>query len=231
LGFQGSGSLQARGITLKQLIQLAYDLGYFGVDQRLVGGPKWMGTARFDLDAKCDDDLAHTFQKAPIEQLMGIEQTMLRELLADRFKLRLHHETRQLPVLLLVPARGGPRLTVSAVADSYDPFGPDGPPGNWHAKGVSMEELASNLSALPESEGRIVVDRTGLKGKYDFKLKWTPEPAPDAPAVTADNGLRQDATAPSLQKALEEQLGLKFESSKEPVDVLVIDAAEMPSAN
>ena len=231
MGFNAGGSMQGRGVTLKELIELAYDIGYLGVDQRLVGGPKWIGAARFDIDAKCDDELERSFTKNPIAQQMATEQAMMRALLADRFKLRLHHEKRELPVLVLVTARKGSKLTPTSATDSYEPFGPDGPPGNWRAKGVSMEELASNLSSLPEAESRIVTDRTGLKGKFDFKLNWTPEPPADAPATATDGGLKSDPAAPSLVEALEEQLGLKLESSKEPVDVLVIDSAEMPTAN
>lgn len=231
IGFNAGGSFQARGITLRELIQLAYDLGYFAVDQRIVGGPKWIGTSKFDLDAKCDDQTASSFAKTPIKKQLPTEQAMIRGLLADRFNLRVHHENRQLPVLMLVPAHGGPKLTASANADSDDPFGPDGPPGNWKAEGVSMEGLASGLSALPDVNGRIVIDKTGLKGKFDFTLKWIPDTTMDATPATNDDGLKQDPSAPSLLKALEEQLGLKLESSKEPVDVLVIDSAELPSAN
>jgi uncharacterized protein (TIGR03435 family) len=231
IGFNQGGSFQARGITLRELIQLAYDLGYFAVDQRIVGGPKWIGTARFDLDAKPDDQTASAFAKIPIKKQLPTEQAMIRALLSNRFNLRLHHETRQLPVLILVPAHGGPKLTALANADSDDPFGPDGPPGNWKANGVSMDELASNLSQLSDAGGRIVIDRTGLKGRFDFTLKWTPDTTMDATPATNDNGLKEDLSSPSLLKALEEQLGLKLEASKEPVDVIVIDSAEFPTAN
>jgi uncharacterized protein (TIGR03435 family) len=231
IGFNQGGSFQARGITLRELIQLAYNLGYFAVDQRIVGGPKWIGTARFDIDAKPDDKTASEFTRIPIKKQLPTQQAMVRALLEDRFNLRLHHETRQLPVLILVPAHGGPKLTASSAAEPDDPFGPDGPPGNWKAEGVSMDELASNLSQLSDAGGRIVIDRTGLKGSFDFTLKWTPESPMDATPATNDNGLKPDLSAPSLLKALEEQLGLKLEASNESVDVLVIDSAELPSAN
>jgi uncharacterized protein (TIGR03435 family) len=228
IGFNAGGSFQARGISLRELIQLAYDLGYFAVDQRIVGGPKWIGTAKFDLDAKCDDPTASSFAKIPIKMQLPAEQAMIRALLADRFNLRLHHESRVMPVLVLVAAHGGPKLTASADADSDNPFGPDGPPGNWKAKGVSMDELASNLSQLSDADGRIVVDKTGLKGKFDFTLRWTP-------GVTAQpdgaDSTKRDPSAPSFFTAIEEQLGLKLEPSRQPVDVLVIDSAELPSAN
>jgi len=113
IGFDAGGSFQARGISLRELIQLAYDLGYFAVDQRIVGGPRWIGTTKFDLNAKCDDQAASSFAKVPIKKQLPAEQAMIRRLLADRFNLRLHHETRQLPVLILVAAHGGPKLTAS----------------------------------------------------------------------------------------------------------------------
>ncbi len=230
MGFNAGGSLQVRAVTLKELIQLAYNLGYLGVDQRLVGGPKWIGTTRFDIDAKCDDKCASFSGNAPTKEQMATEQAMMRALMADRFSLRLHHESRELSVLALVAAHGGPRLTASPSNEPEDPFGPDGPPGNWAAKGVSMEELASNLSQLSDVDGRIVVDKTDLKGKFDFTLTWTPDtPATTQPGV--DSGLKPDPTAPSLITALDEQLGLKLEPSRQPVDVIVIDSVEMPSAN
>ncbi|MGB6827571.1 MAG: TIGR03435 family protein [Terracidiphilus sp.] len=230
IGINQGGSFQARAISMKELIQFAFDLGYFAVDQRIAGGPKWIGTARFDLDAKCDDQTASAFVKIPIKKQLPTEQAMVRALLADRFKLRLHHETRVIPVLVLVPAHGGPKLTVAANADADDPFGPDGPPGNWKAEGVSMDELATGLSQLSDVDGRIVVDKTGLKGRFDFKLKWTPDnPAADQAGV--NNEVKPDPSSPSLFTALEEQLGLKLEASKQPVDVLVIDSADLPSAN
>jgi uncharacterized protein (TIGR03435 family) len=93
--------------------------------------------------------------------------------------------------------------------------------------------LASSLSALSDSDvdGRIVIDHSGLKGRFDFTLKWTPDTTMDAPPATTNNGLKPDPSAPSLLEALEEQLGLKLEASKQPVDVLVIDSADLPSAN
>ena len=233
IGLNQGGSFQARGITLKELIQFAYDLGYFAVDRRIVGGPKWIGSARFDIDAKPDNQSASEFTKMPIMKQLPAQQAMVRALLEERFSLRLHHETRELPVLIMVQAHGGPKLTASTMTEPDDPFGPDGPPGNWKAKGVSMDELASGLSALSDADvdGRIVIDKTGLKGRFDFTLKWTPDTPMDAAPAATDNGLKQDPSAPPLLKALEEQLGLKLEASKQPVDVLVIDSADLPTAN
>ena len=107
----------------------------------------------------------------------------------------------------------------------------DGPPGNWKATDVTMKVLANELSSLPEIGGKIVVDGTGLKESFDFVLRWTPDPTMGAAPPGADDGLKSDSSAPSLLTALQEQLGLKLESTKEPVDVIVIDSAELPTPN
>ena len=96
---------------------------------------------------------------------------------------------------------------------------------------MTMAELASDLSALPEVGGRIVSDKTGLKGRFDFTLKWTPDPTMGAMPPGPDSGVESESSAPSLLTALQEQLGLKLESTKEPVDVIVIDSAELPTPN
>lgn len=107
----------------------------------------------------------------------------------------------------------------------------NGPPGNWKATSVTMKVLANELSSLPEIGGKIVIDRTGLKGNFDFVIKWTPDLTMGAAPPGVDDGLNSDPSAPSLVTALQEQLGLKLESTKEPVDVIVIDSAELPTPN
>jgi uncharacterized protein (TIGR03435 family) len=106
-----------------------------------------------------------------------------------------------------------------------------GPPGNWKATGVTMKVLANELSSLPEIGGMIVIDRTGRKGSFDFAIRWTPDPTMGAAPPGADDGPKSDPSAPSLLTALQEQLGLKLESTKEQVDVIVIDSAELPTPN
>lgn len=231
VGFTPAAFFDANAQSLKQLIEFAYNWGYYNVDRRIVGGPKWLGTARFDIQAKCDEETARAFGKLSLKQQMREEQSMVLALLAERFRLRTHHETRLLPVFALVLARGGSRMKPSANADPEEPNEANGPAGNWKADGVTMQKLADQLSTLPEIGGRIVVDKTDLKGRFDFTLKWTPEPASGAAPAGFDIDEDRDSSALSLLTALEEQLGLKLESSKQPVDVLVIDSAELPSAN
>jgi uncharacterized protein (TIGR03435 family) len=173
---------------------------------------------------------------------------MVQALLADRFKLRMRNESRQLPIYALVMARSdrktGSQLRPSSEADCLKvPLLGSGPPplfdrshpfcgvlytptGYWTGRGVSMEALASNLARVTS---RVVLNRTGLPGTFDLDLQWTDltallqpgGPPPDAPPP-ADNPM-------SIFTALQEQLGLKLESTRGPVDVLVIDHVEQPT--
>jgi len=179
--------------SLKSLIKTAYGLE----DYQMAGGPKWI-----------DDDIYSVVDKP-----VGPEASlMLRTLLAERFKLAVHSETRQLPVYTLVFAKGGPRLEKATEPGTTSP-------GGGMIRGtMEMSLLASYLSSIT---GRRVIDQTGLTGPYTFSLKWTPD---DRPATG-------DTSAPSLVTAIQEQLGLKLESTKGPVEILVIDHAEKPTEN
>ncbi|MGD0738409.1 MAG: TIGR03435 family protein [Terracidiphilus sp.] len=231
LGWNPGGSFAAQSMSLIQLIEFADDFSSIDVDQRIIGGPKWIGSAKFDIAAKCDEETARTFAKMNLKNQIHIEQSMLQALLSDRFGLKMHHESRLLAVDVLVVTKGGIHMKLSTNANPDLYADADGPPGNWKANGVTMKALAGDLSALPEIDRRIVVDKTGLKSAFDFTLKWTPDPATSAAPASGDNGLKPDPSAPSLFTALQEQLGLKLEPSKEPVDVIVIDSAELPSPN
>jgi uncharacterized protein (TIGR03435 family) len=231
IGLSPGGSFDAKSQSLKELIEFVQDFGYYDVDQRIVGGPKWIVSAKFDIEAKCDEETARAFRKMPLRQQLRVEQNMVQALLADRFKLRTHHEMRRLAVYALVQEKNGLKIKPSAKAGEEDPGGAEGAPGNWQGHGVTMAELASDLSALPEIGGRIVTDKTDLKGRFDFTLKWTPDPTMGAMPPGPDSGVKSDSSAPSLLTALREQLGLKLEMTKEPVDVIVVDAAELPTPN
>jgi uncharacterized protein (TIGR03435 family) len=231
IGFSPGGSFDAKSQSLKELIEFVQDLGYYNVEQRIVGGPKWIVSTKFDIEAKCDEETARAFGKMPLKQQVRAEQKMVQALLADRFKLRTHHEMRRLAVYALLQEKGGFKIEPSAKAAKEDPGSADGPPGNWTGDGVTMAELASDLSALPEVGGRIVTDKTGLEGRFDFTLKWTPDPTMGVMPPGPDSGVKSDSSAPSLLTALREQLGLKLEMTKEPVDVIVIDSIELPTPN
>jgi uncharacterized protein (TIGR03435 family) len=231
VGFTPFGSFDAKSQSLKEIIEFVQDFGYYNVDQRIVGGPKWLASSKFDIEAKCDEEAVRAFGKMPLKQQIRAEQNMVQALLVDRFKLRTHHETRRLPVYALVQAKSGSKMKPSGKSGEEELGDADGPPGNWKATDVTMKVLANELSSLPEIGGKIVMDGTGLKGSFDFVLRWTPDPTMGAAPPGADDGLKSDSSAPSLLTALQEQLGLKLESTKEPVDVIVIDSAEVPTPN
>lgn len=173
---------------------------------------------------------------------------MIQSLLADRFKLKVSHSTRELPVYALVVAKTGPKLHDAKPGDTYPNGikGPDGRPvggagmmrmrpGQLIGQGFSIASLAGLLS---QQLGRTVMDQTGLKGNYDFTLQWTSDQRPVAmPAGPvgvssgADGVPPSDSSGPSIFTALQEQLGLKLESTKGPVDIIVIDHIERPSEN
>jgi len=231
IGLSPGGSFHAKAQSLRELIEFAQDIGYYNVDQRIVGGPKWIVSVKFDIEAKSDEETMSAFGKMPLKQQIRSEQNMVQALLVDRFKLRTHHEMRRLPVYALVQAKGGSKMKPSRKTGDEELGDADGPPGNWKATSVTMKVLANELSSLPEIGGKIVVDVTGLKGSFDLVLRWTPDLTMGAAPPGTDDGLKSDSSAPSLLTALQEELGLKLESTKEPVDVIVIDSAELPTPN
>jgi uncharacterized protein (TIGR03435 family) len=201
------GRLNARG-TLGFFIEYAYGINGTYVE----GGPGWLRSDRFDIDAR----------QPPGSESFPLMLDMLRAALADRFKLIVRQQRRELPVLLLTVAKGGPKLTPSAADDEAQTRGR---PGELIATKISMAGLASQLS---RSVGRIVQDRTGLQGFYNVTLRATNEGFERADPL--ERGVA-DPGAPSIGTALEEQLGLKLESGRGPVDVLIIDRAERPAAD
>jgi uncharacterized protein (TIGR03435 family) len=223
--------IQANGMTLQDLIKISYNLNY-GAERQVSGGPPWVASARFDLDASEDGTLSEKLEHLPQSQREDQLRLMLRNLLAERFHLQLHHESRQLPIYELVTAKSGPRLTPSAPQQASAALDPDRPHmklrftarGVIDGNGADMEMVATALSTEPEVGGRLVVDKTGLTGKYDFTLKWAPDSGAGADAANPDSG-------PSLFTALQEQLGLRLETGRGPVDMVVIDHAELPTAN
>jgi uncharacterized protein (TIGR03435 family) len=247
IGIQPGGRFNAVNVPLRFLIRNAYQLQDF----QLVGGPGWVATDRFDVIAKAEGDLP----PAP-PGTAGPVQIMLRNLMADRFKLRVHRETREMPIYALVLARAdgrlGPRLTPSTVdcaargrarggAPPAIPLPTDRPvcgmrtgPGSMAGGGFPLSQLAASLSPFAQ---RIVIDRTGLTGNFDLDLTWTPDQIPQGGG--GPGGLPAgvpppppiDPNGPSLFTAVQEQLGLKLESVRGPVDVLVIDSVEQPSAD
>jgi len=188
-------------------------------------------------------------EKLPPEQRILQVRLRVQSLLADRFKLLVRDETKEIPVYALVIAKNGPKLREAKPGDTYPNGikGPDGRshPGMWWVEGgkltgqaLPMASLVMILSQSCQLElGRTVLDQTGLKGKYDIALKWTPDQS-SAGMFMGTAGVKPgaesappDSSGPSLFTAIQEQLGLKLESTKGPTEAIVIDHIERPTAN
>jgi uncharacterized protein (TIGR03435 family) len=225
----------ATNVSLKMLIEGAY-----GIRQDLISGtPGWVDSIRFDIDAKVAGANVDDLKKLTPEQRMS----MLKPLLADRFQVKAHTEMKTLPVYELVVAKGGSKLKEATAGYTY-PNGFKGPDGVAHGGMMRMSRgevtgqalpVGSLVNMLSRQLQRTVIDKTGLTGKYDFTLQWTEESSD--PMFKGGDGNQQkaepapDATGPSLFTALQEQLGLKLQSAKGPVETLVVDHVEMPSEN
>lgn len=202
----------ATNATLKMLVAWSWGLR----NHQISGGPDWLNSTRFSIEAK------------PVPRTEDELHLYVQTLLAQRFKFAAHRESRIEPIYELLAAKGGPRLKDARP----DPTGRQGIFGTRRGEINVFAQPASALANFFSQQlGRSVIDKTGLTGKYDFRLTWTPGPGEDNPDIPPDALPPADLNGPSLFTALQEQLGLRLESSKGPVDVLVIDHAEKPDAN
>lgn len=220
IGWRPNGSFYTKGQTLKNIVCGAYDEMTF----QCLGGPAWFDSDKYDIEAKPDSATEERLQKLNQKGTWPVEQQMQQALFADRLKLKVHYETRELPIFALVVAKGGLKMHEAKPGDTYangiKGMGAGGymvGNGKMIAQGISMDNFAQQLTA---TTSHIVSNKTGLTGLYDFTLRYSND---DLPAP--------DSAAPSIYTALEEQLGLKLESAKGPVKVLVIDHVERPSEN
>jgi uncharacterized protein (TIGR03435 family) len=189
---------------LKSLIQTAFKLQGFEV----VGGPTWLSSDRYDIVAKPEDGVNPTPDQ---------RNAMLQSLLADRFKLQYHFEKREMSVYALLPTKNPKLVQAADPKSSATSVGR----GRLNLSGQSLDGLARILANVL---GRTVINKTEMPGVFDIKLEWTPDPPAGAEAATPTEG-----SAPSIFTAIQEQLGLRLESQKGPVEVFVIDSAEKPS--
>jgi uncharacterized protein (TIGR03435 family) len=236
-------SYRAERTTLEQVLAYAFGLGY---EHELVDAPSWVMNEHFDIQGKLDDEQVaslHTLSRDDREEQMRL---MVQSMLVERFHFAYHFETRELPVYDLEVAKGGlkcPRDTTSqpAIPDvsrprfrwSAAPAPPPPPPG-WHPPSPSEQKVLTQslhlrtkgwpfwlvvalLSHQPELEGRPVIDKTGLEGSYDCEMNWS----------QADS----DGAGQSFFSAVQDQLGLKLQPAKGPVEVLVVDSISRPSEN
>lgn len=210
----------AKNHAVKTLIAAAYDLN----PQAILGGPTWGESGRYDIVARTPGGVRPTLN----EQML-----MLRKLLADRFGLTFHREEREMRVYALTVTRGGPKLKESTLSPDQSPQGP--PPlifvvypqlVKLPGRYATMAEFASVLQrSVLENP---VLDRTGLSGRYDFDLEFTPDETVFGGALGKGT---DDSTSPNLFGAIQQQLGLRLEATKGPVQALVIDHVERPSEN
>ncbi len=191
-------------LTLSEVIANAYQLR----DDQIVGGPRWISTDLYDITAKAEGTVSLTAERS---------RQLLQVVLADRFRLECHRETRETPVYALVVGKDGSKLKNADISGNNPGLRMTGNAAGkhiiaWHS---TMQQLALLLS---NTAGRPVVDKTGLSEKYAFHLDWNPANAPDS-------------DIPSIFTAVQQQLGLRLEPQKAPFEVLVIDSADRPSAN
>jgi uncharacterized protein (TIGR03435 family) len=228
VGVSPGGVFTAKNVTVKALIQQAYNVRDFQIS----GGSGWIDTERYDIAAKgngpgVSEDELRKMTDSQREQFREQLTGRVRALLADRFELKVHQETKEMPVYALTIAKNGIRFRAAADEDVTHSGlsvrkGADGRVELTAAR-VPLESL---IRILSDAVGRTVLDKTDLHGNYDFKLTFAPDMGPSAGTPSA-----ADPGAPSIFTALLEQLGLRLESQKGPVEVLVIDSAQRASEN
>lgn len=212
-------SFSAENVSIKMLLVNAY-----GVRDGLIFGiPTWASGTRWDINAKLvDPDPALKDRHLTHEQGRAEYRAKLLSILSERFHLKAHLETRELPVYDLIVAKDGSKFQETQA--------PENRRGNMSVNNTAMESIGIPMSSLADmlsdQVGRTVVDRTGMKGDYDLKLKWTSD---DQAANASDNGTAD--SSPGITTALQEQLGLKLVSGKGPVSTLVVDSIAMPTAD
>jgi bla regulator protein blaR1 len=264
IGRQPGGRFNANNVPLRLLIQNAYRVRDFQV----IGGPSWMGTDRWNIEARAEEGSIPPQAGPPDPNVPDPIGLRLQSLLEDRFQLKLHRETRELPTYTLTVAKDGvkmksvdapPRFTPGQGGGAPPPPPPPapggGPPANFTPPpgsimmgsgsliggAMTMTQIVNSLSGLV---GRTIIDKTDLKGYFDLRLQFAPESAPGGlgplgpigggpPPPGAPGGAPAAASDPavSIFTAVQEQLGLKLDSTRGPVEVLVIDSVQKPSEN
>lgn len=277
--------ITANNISVIALVNLAYGIQN---NNQISGAPGWLDSERYDIQAKMEPAIADEVRKMKPEEARLAREVMLQRLLADRFGLKIHHETKQLQVYVLEVAKNGPKFKPTTLPPLPPPGSPDasggpdaknpkpmppppppprsGPDGKIQMpkgfRGAMMTmnggqmtmvmngaSIAMLVNTLSRSLGREVVDKTGLTGEYDFTLHYTPNAATPMPNSAASSSPTSGASGaapsaptaaastlpadpgPTIFAALQEQLGLKLESTKGPVEIIVIDHVERPSQN
>lgn len=206
--------LVIRNFSLMNLMKFAYQVQ----NRQIIDGPGWMDSDTWDIEAKPD---------TPGVPSVDQEREILQKLLAERFALKTHEEMREMTAYVLTAGKSGPKMTKSTDAPSPPNFA-IGPWGVLHVRNATLGDFTRMLQG--DVLDRPVVDQTGLTGKWDFVLRWTPDDT-QFPGMPAHPPVVADTDAPSLFTAIPEQLGLKIEAQKIAVPVMVVEHVERPSAN
>lgn len=242
---QAGGRFVATGATLSQLIGFAYAIQGF----QIVGGPGWVSSDRWEIQAKAQDGSIPTSTAPRDRTKPGPIALRLQSLLAERFGLKAHKAIRELPVYELSIAAAGPKIKLSEDQTPVNPLQQAGAPnqdgrmrrgtlgstlGGGHIEGaaVPLSDIVGLVSIILD---RTIIDKTGLTGLYDIDLNWTPDPAQNVglqgPLPAGIQRPPVDPAGPSIFTALQDQLGLRLQSARGPVEVLIIDAADKPMEN
>ncbi|HTV14901.1 MAG TPA: TIGR03435 family protein [Acidobacteriaceae bacterium] len=212
------GEMQVVNFSLSSLVKFAYDLQ----DKQIIGAPDWMSSEKVDIEAKPD---------TPGQPSGAQLKEMVQKLLADRFALKFHNDQREMAAYVLTVGKDGPKMKQNTDNPNGLPGLFFGPIGTLHVMNATMQNFTSLMQSAVLD--RPVVDSTGLKGRWDFTLKWTPDESQftnagfKVPPPSADDA----NAAPPLFTAIQEQLDLKLEAQKTQVPVLVIDHIDHPSPN
>lgn len=210
-----AGHFTAVGAPLKLLVMLAHRVQ----ESQIVGGPGWFATEKWDIMAECDDR-RHSADET---------NAMLQHLLKERFSLKIHQETQQRPVYVLTVGKGGPKFQPSDKKVTNIRSG-------GHSISIDRGNIANLTRVLATAVGRPIIDQTGLTGIYDISIVWDDAPVQDAAVPGAKQLPSGEASVGdeghgSIFSAIQEQLGLRLEPTRAPVEVLVIDGAERATAN
>ena len=221
----------ATGRTIVLIVAAYGHNGHPLSPDQVSGGPDWIKSDVFDIDAKVEDSVVEgEWKKLSFDEQVNQGMLMLRSLLADRFKLRVRHETKELPVYALVLDKKGPKFAEDNTHPEIGGISARGR-GKLEATSSDFATFVSVLSMQPELGGRAVLDKTGLRGHYSFTIEWTPENLAAGGVQSADRASSSESSGPSLFTGLREQLGLRLESTRAPVDTIVIEHIERPTEN
>lgn len=247
IAIEPGGRFVANGVQLNLLVALAYHLQAY----QLSGADRWMATDQWSIEAKADDISAIPAWAPP--NVPDVIAVRLQSLLENRFALKMHWEAAQRQIYALTVGKNGPKLVAveappstkpdQSAPSSRPPVQPDGTlppnfapppgatlagPGRIFASAITMNQLITLLNRLMDQP---VVDRTGLAGYFNVDLHFDPASAPRSFGPPRPDSSSPPSPDPSIYTALQEQLGLKLESRKEPVEMLVVDSAQKPSEN